>query len=454
MQRINIQNFGPIKNADIELKPLIVLIGEQASGKSTLAKLIYFFKTLGEGFFSSYLDSESVKIEWHRHFLNPIRDKFNELFGQQSDNFIITFWYDEERYITLSLNKNKRLNVKHSFKFFLKEIKDELNHHKEAFIQYKQRLTEDSSFLENINLNIALKNHSQSIYQAINALFETAHNDSLYIMAGRNSTVSFAELFEEHYAKVYFRNLVDIGRATKDFKSMTIDESLFMEYISKVRKIRQTFKNAGNFEGMIHHSPKDKKGKLVIAHNIIKKILHGQYADAGEEERIVFGHKSVFLKDASSGQQEAIRILQDLFLILRSDNTVLRIIEEPEAHLYPETQKLLLQLIVMVLNANAGNQILITTHSPYTLSILNNLLYAAQIAQINETDVNNVINRNFWLETEKTAAFQIKRSQILPITDMDSGLIQAEVIDSVSDSLNDEMDKLMTIEINGNGERQ
>ena len=251
MQRIIINNFGPIKNAEITLRPLIILIGEQASGKSTLAKLIYFFKTLGEGFLTSYLDSESIYIDWQNHILNPIRDKFNELFGQQLDNFKITFWYDEERSIALSLNDRKRLKVEVSRNLFSPEIKAELKFHKGAFIQYRKRLSEDPSLFEDISLSTGLKHHSQAIYKAINTFFVSAHNDSLYIMAGRNSTVSFAELFEEHYAKVYFRNLVDIGRATKDYKSLTIDESLFLEYISKVRKIRQTFKNSGNFEGMM-----------------------------------------------------------------------------------------------------------------------------------------------------------------------------------------------------------
>jgi predicted ATP-dependent endonuclease of OLD family len=34
MQKIVIKNFGPITNAEIELKKTIVLIGEQATGKS------------------------------------------------------------------------------------------------------------------------------------------------------------------------------------------------------------------------------------------------------------------------------------------------------------------------------------------------------------------------------------------------------------------------------------
>ena len=42
MQKIIIKNFRQISYAEIEIKDFLFLIGEQASGKSTIAKLIYF----------------------------------------------------------------------------------------------------------------------------------------------------------------------------------------------------------------------------------------------------------------------------------------------------------------------------------------------------------------------------------------------------------------------------
>ena len=45
-QHISIRNFGPIRQAEIDVNDLTILIGEQASGKSTIAKLVYFFKSL------------------------------------------------------------------------------------------------------------------------------------------------------------------------------------------------------------------------------------------------------------------------------------------------------------------------------------------------------------------------------------------------------------------------
>jgi len=39
--RLRVENFGPISRAEIEIKPLTVLIGKNGSGKSMLAQLIY-----------------------------------------------------------------------------------------------------------------------------------------------------------------------------------------------------------------------------------------------------------------------------------------------------------------------------------------------------------------------------------------------------------------------------
>ena len=46
MQKLIIDNFKQITHAEIEIKDFLLLIGPQASGKSTIAKLIYFFKFL------------------------------------------------------------------------------------------------------------------------------------------------------------------------------------------------------------------------------------------------------------------------------------------------------------------------------------------------------------------------------------------------------------------------
>ena len=53
------------------------------------------------------------------------------------------------------------------------------------------------------------------------------------------------------------------------------------------------------------------------------------------------------------------------------------IIEEPEAHLFPKYQKELFYKIISVIN-QTGSKVFISTHSPYLLMAMNNLLTAKE----------------------------------------------------------------------------
>lgn len=43
---LEIKQFGPIKKCNLSIKQVTVFTGEQAAGKSTIAKLVYFFLSL------------------------------------------------------------------------------------------------------------------------------------------------------------------------------------------------------------------------------------------------------------------------------------------------------------------------------------------------------------------------------------------------------------------------
>ena len=62
---LEIENFGPISKAKINLKKYIVLIGPQSSGKSTIAKLIALFnnQTLLASNTDGWTRTANVKIQ-------------------------------------------------------------------------------------------------------------------------------------------------------------------------------------------------------------------------------------------------------------------------------------------------------------------------------------------------------------------------------------------------------
>ena len=71
-------------------------------------------------------------------------------------------------------------------------------------------------------------------------------------------------------------------------------------------------------------------------------------------------------------------------------------IEEPEAHLFPNEQKLLIELLVDVYNNLNKNKLkwrfFITTHSPYILNALNNMLLKGSILDKKDDSEKNIIN--------------------------------------------------------------
>lgn len=128
MQKIIIQNFGAIQNAEIEVKKVLILIGEQASGKSTIAKLIYFFKSLKDDLFNQiYSNTTKEYFDTPDDILFPIREKFYDFFGStlHLPDFNIRYYYNvgEDRYLNLSLDKGKKLLPKFSPNMLTQEVK-------------------------------------------------------------------------------------------------------------------------------------------------------------------------------------------------------------------------------------------------------------------------------------------------------------------------------------------
>ena len=86
MQKIIIKNFGPVQDAEIEIKKVLVLIGEQASGKSTIAKLIYFFNFLRYNILDKLTDlikdPQSNDFDTEEELRAFIKEEFYKFFGK------------------------------------------------------------------------------------------------------------------------------------------------------------------------------------------------------------------------------------------------------------------------------------------------------------------------------------------------------------------------------------
>lgn len=72
MQRLIMKNFGPIEEVDLTINDIMIFIGPQASGKSTISKAVYYFK--------------SLKYDLIQYVLEPIIKKNLELLINNYDS--------------------------------------------------------------------------------------------------------------------------------------------------------------------------------------------------------------------------------------------------------------------------------------------------------------------------------------------------------------------------------
>ena len=82
MKKIEIRNIGPIKKACIDLSDInsLILTGSQASGKSTILKVLYLFKSVKSMLFEAML-LNSNNHDNEGAFTTAIASTFRQMFG-------------------------------------------------------------------------------------------------------------------------------------------------------------------------------------------------------------------------------------------------------------------------------------------------------------------------------------------------------------------------------------
>jgi predicted ATPase len=464
MQKIIIENFGPIEYAEIEVKKILVLIGEQASGKSTIAKLIYFFKTIQEDLFSQiYRDKQNQSLDINSDILPPIQQKFYNFFGPTNNlpDFEITFYYsfNENKFLKLSNDENKKMKISPIDTFINEKFTILASDIKFRLRQEYLNINKNRNIQPLIKEEEKIK-YAQQLYDLLNDLFQNKQRDLLFIVAGRSATVAYPSLFEKYFSQSIEINLKqNISIDNYERSSKTLDEILLEKFIEKFVRVKDIFKKFRNFEGLIEsYSENNIKEKLYQVKNKIDKILKGEYRIDDLGEKILFNKETeeyIYLSNTSSGQQESIRILQDIFINILDDAKVLRIIEEPEAHLFPVAQKQLIELLALMINQNNDNQLIITTHSPYVLTVFNNLLFANRVVEKNpstQSEVAQIIPQDSWLSAKDFSAYSLGNQSVSqdtnycePIFNQEKGTIQQNYLDTVSEILGGDFQALYSI---------
>ena len=162
-------------------------------------------------------------------------------------------------------------------------------------------------------------------------------------------------------------------------------------------------------------------------------ILKGEFVHKDNKDWIRTKDSLISLSDASSGQQESLPMLMVLYTQLILSNKNINYIEEPEAHLFPISQKYIIHIIALLYNA--GNINFVTTHSPYILTAVNNLILAYDIMKDKgEDSIIDIIDKNFAINFDDVAAYTIEKGILTLSKDIETSLIGLNIIDSVSDN--------------------
>ena len=467
MPKLIVKNFINIREAEIDMdKTLLVFIGETASGKSVLAKLLYLFQELIRDFrqyirqINSY-PPEHLKTpgqELSTVFRTQIARKFREFFGdatefpklnstQQEDSpssgnlltenhFEITYYYTDESAIRLTLTDEKSLHIE--LPAVMNEVEDlcynlleklksvDLKQSDSAATELDSSEGTDTSSEDDLHKD---KNTSQFHYilnmaigmSDITEKLAGKHRDSLFIPADRNIAANYPDALK----RIFY------GGIKSDLHTSTATRSranlhLIARFLEKNEEFLDAF-STQNFRSLFDERIEEESEEVdkPIMEFLLKEmsiILNGEYEtiDKISQSRLFShptGENTTFLENASTGQQNLIRILQDAFMSTLYNEMIFRVIEEPEAHLHPTTQKHLMHIIALVRN-HIDSQIVMTTHSPYLLAVLKNLLTAGRRSKKNPeaaAEIEARVPKLCWLMPEDVEVYHLKDGISRPI---------------------------------------
>jgi hypothetical protein len=428
-EKIIIKNFFSIKKFEWDIKGFNVLTGGMASGKSLALKLLYFCEQI---------------------FQYTVFDKFinKELF--QKDNF---FKKINEEFTKIFVSRNPESDYSNT----------EINYSYEYKIQPGQLLLdEEMPTTEQPEFDMSIT----TVFDLSAIWDKTAKQlrwSSKYIESKLETWQTFfdeqntPELIERVRNRVFESIASDFSNSFP-LSAMFIPASRAIAAITSNIKSRDPFINEFIDLREFALSFNDIWG---ISSNAVNKILQFEniFIDGEKDKQPVFklsNGRSISSLELSSGQQEL------LYLLLLIDD-LKRIefvygynasifIEEPSAHLFPKEQKDTVEFLVTIFNElqkkrgkNPGHRFFISTHSPYVLNTINNLLEKERllknVEKINDSTTKKTIIDEIetllfpCLSIDSVSAYMIEEDGFIKSminSDDDEPYIYSEVIDRIS----------------------
>ena len=426
-EKLIVKNFAGIKDLEIEIKRINILIGPQASGKSVCAKLLFYFKNFVWEILS-VVDNEQTKRNLDSNYSKTFEEYFPpDCWGKQ--DFFIRYEISNV-FIEVRRKQDTKGRISLSYSdFFKKKLADLRNllkkgREKSSEIAPSFDIIYSSLFSQKILKDYLVESLGRSIGR------EAAFNQ-LFIPAGR----SFFSNIQSNIFSILSSN-------------NTLDPFL--------RSFGSTYEGIKNLGIQYEVDVEDKYTKDILEeiNRLIEQSLCGKHIqEKGKDFLEVADGRRISIANSSSGQQETLplTIMLAALPVLASPPVGQTVyIEEPEAHLFPSAQRNIVELIATVFNSRKEQlQFFITTHSPYVLTALNNLLQAGLLYEESSEDIQHqlekIVSRYKSLDVDDLSAYVLSDGKCQSIVCPDTGLIDARVIDSVSDELAIEFDQLLNL---------
>lgn len=417
MRTLKVTNFSCIKSATIELERVNLIIGPQASGKSLLSKLAYFLVEILHNEYNSLVRRESFE-----KFSAGVKARFVDWFPTDAwgqGKFHIEFTAGN---FGVSLTrKSWKEQQKDDFRLkFSPEFKQQYEILLNEVTKAKQ-LVDEEQFNVSLEFDYRLR---ETVDKAVDDLLgKDAISRQAFIPAGRSFFTS-------------------VGKAIAAFEQGRVLDPTVLRF----GRMYAAYKERPNFVA----SKSTDVTAIRATETIFRTLLGGRLKQEGDTEFLEMEDgRRIPLAAMSSGQQEVFPLMAILpWLTFGGKREKLCYIEEPEAHLFPESQGRLVEALVIAANIGSTSLVM-TTHSPYVVTKLNNLLKAGAISK-KLTDsarrqMDAVINRRSWVVAKNVRAYALENGVLRSILNED-GLIDGDYLDSASCSLSDEFSALMELE--------
>lgn len=385
-ERLIIRDFGPVKEVDIRFKKLTLFIGDQGTGKSCIAKLFSIFKWL----------EKDLLMKRHP----------------------MSYYQKDDKFLTL-------LAPYHRVESFIKD---------NTYIRYEGELYNFEYNANSLQITELQADHVElpkvMYVPAERSILSVAENRQRLIKELPDSCATFSE--ELNNAKIAYKNGYDLPFGNLHYKYNTLNN---VSYIwSEGYEDEPIFlRNASS--GIQSALP------LCLVSDYLAERVH-QHEDvklSDKEQKQL--DKEVAEIMSNENYSKSVRESRLKLLSAKSSyGSFINVVEEPELNLFPQSQ---LDVICQLSKANglsAPNMLVLTTHSPYLLAILNMLILAGMTYELGDESIKESLGKvlppDCYIASEEVAAYRLSHGQNVyckSIIDPNTKLIGKNDLDAASE---------------------